>query len=297
MVYLLPSGSSNPYKSFLTETYKESEVKALKEKESPSQAPKELLLEEVSSTLKALGLSTNAAQTFAALTTHPQATASFLCKETGIPDSKIYYALNELLRRDMVVVQNGNPNVYSALPAIEAVSNLKRQLSDEHSKKLERATSLVTRLELLSEDAKVDGGVELAYIIKGLGRIMNKMKSLIDSAEREIVLLTASERVFEKMSESLAMAGRRGVKLNIAATPNVCKGSRSEHLEVGRLLNCECCLLIVDMRTMITVSNWMSENVHAVMTQDPTLITMSKSYFENPVCCPTINDDPSKPSA
>ena len=67
------------------------------------------------SELKALDLSTIAAKTYLALLYKPGASASFLCNETGVPDSKIYYALNELSKKGMIVVQEGTPNTYRAL--------------------------------------------------------------------------------------------------------------------------------------------------------------------------------------
>ena len=43
--------------------------------------------------LKSLALSTYEAEVYATLLAHPTMTASALCKETGISDTKIYYAL------------------------------------------------------------------------------------------------------------------------------------------------------------------------------------------------------------
>ncbi|MFQ6074682.1 MAG: helix-turn-helix domain-containing protein [Candidatus Bathyarchaeia archaeon] len=65
----------------------------------------------------------------------PPTSAGALCKETGIPDFKIYYALDELHKKGMVAVQYGKPKLYRALRSREAMGNLKHQLSDEHQKR------------------------------------------------------------------------------------------------------------------------------------------------------------------
>src|SRR3972149_10705285 len=87
------------------------------------------------SRLRELGLSTHEALAYATLLSHPSMTASTLCKETGIPDSKIYYALDGLSRKGMLTVQRGNPNVYLPMPPREAIANLKQQLTEKFNEK------------------------------------------------------------------------------------------------------------------------------------------------------------------
>ena len=56
------------------------------------------------SSLKNLALSTYEAEVYATLLAHPTMTASALCKETGISDTKIYYALDGLSEKGMLIV-------------------------------------------------------------------------------------------------------------------------------------------------------------------------------------------------
>lgn len=76
------------------------------------------------SSLKSLDLSTHEAEIYATLLVHPNLTASALCKETGISDTKIYYALDGLSEKGMLVVRNANPKVYKPVPPKEAIANL-----------------------------------------------------------------------------------------------------------------------------------------------------------------------------
>ena len=67
--------------------------------------------------LKNLGLSTHEAEVYAALLNHPTMTASALCKDTGISDTKIYYALDGLSEKGMLTVRNANPkDLHSSCP-------------------------------------------------------------------------------------------------------------------------------------------------------------------------------------
>jgi sugar-specific transcriptional regulator TrmB len=240
------------------------------------------------SSLRTLGLTTNAAVAFVTLLSHSGISASTLCKESRIPDSKIYYALDELLKKGMIAVRHSRPSLYWALPPKEAITNLKRQLTDDHKKMLEKADQLVNMLEPFYEKAEGPEKLEIAYILKGLNNAINKMNNLISSANEEVILLICSSKVLQGLNTSLIDARKRGVKVNIAVAPSIREEETIRVLGASKILHCECCSLIVDMRTLLTVSNWTSINCYAIITQDQSLITMTKEYFENPKCCSKI---------
>src|SRR5213592_4827420 len=86
--------------------YQVSEVKAranslLQETLGPS-------AERIRSTLRDLGFSGHAADAFYALVRISHATAGDLVVKTGIPDSKIYYALDELAEKGIFEAKEGS---------------------------------------------------------------------------------------------------------------------------------------------------------------------------------------------
>ena len=89
--------------------------------------------------LKELDLSTYEATVYAALITHPTMTASALCKETGIPDTKIYYALEGLSEKGMLTIRMGNPKLYRPVPPKEAIANLKQRLTERLKRETKRS--------------------------------------------------------------------------------------------------------------------------------------------------------------
>src|SRR5947199_88880 len=104
--------------------YQVSEVKAranslLQETLGPS-------AERIRSTLRDLGFSGHAADAFYALVRISHATAGDLVVKTGIPDSKIYYALDELAEKGIVEVQEGKPKTYRAVPEIPILKDLEK---------------------------------------------------------------------------------------------------------------------------------------------------------------------------
>src|SRR2546425_12665427 len=74
---------------------------------------------EIAATLRELGLSGYAADAFCALVRLPQATAGELVAKTGILDSKIYYALDELAEKGLVAVQAGEAQTHKGGPPEE----------------------------------------------------------------------------------------------------------------------------------------------------------------------------------
>lgn len=242
------------------------------------------------SRLKELGLPTNEASIYVALLTHANITASILCKETGIPDSKIYYALDALSKKGMLIVQRGNPNIYQPISPKEAIANLKQQLTESLNEKLKEADALTDMLTPIYENVDKSGDFELAYIIRGQKNIINRMRALIETARKEITVFIAFPEVLRELTKSFLEAReKRRVKLNIAITREVFEKQDCSGLGEIRLLSCpveqinSLGMLISDMKTLVAVSDWGEET--AMLTQDPNLIRIARDYFDSPTCC------------
>ena len=246
------------------------------------------------SQLKNLGLPTYEALTYTVLLTYPNITASALCKETGIPDSKIYYALDGLSKKGMLIVQKGNPNIYLPMPPKEAVANLKQQLTESLNEKIKEADVLVDMLTPIYESSEKSEELEVAYIIRGRKNIINRMKALIETTQKEITIFISYPAVLKELKKSLtdAKEGRR-VKLNIAMTQEVFEKEDCSNLGEIRLLCCSIDqsisslgMLISDMKTLLTVSDWGDET--AMLTQDQNLIRVTRDYYDSPTCCTRV---------
>lgn len=241
--------------------------------------------EKILSQLKELGLSTYEAATYVALLARPNISASTICKETRIPDSKIYYALDGLLKKGMAIVQRGVPNIYNAVHPKEAITNLKSHLAQTVNEKMAKADTLINLLSPIHESAEQPQEIELAYIIRGQRNIIRKMNDLVKSAKREITLFVSHLSIMNSLKTSLNNARRRRVSLNLAVAEEVLKKENPTEFGSVKLLSCPCTMLIVDTKTLLTVSNWADENSRAILTQDLGLVTVSQEYYSNPRCC------------
>jgi len=242
------------------------------------------------SRLKELGLSTHEALAYTALLTNPNITASTLCKETNIPDSKIYYALDGLSKKGMLIIQQGNPNLYRPIPPKEAIANLKQLLTDRLNEKIKEADVLVDMLTPIHDRAEKPEELELAYIIRGQKNILNRMNALIQTSRREITVFIPFPEVLQEIRTALKEAKeKRRVKLNIAVTPEVMKSEELSDMGEVKLLCCVLGMLISDMKTLLTLTSWTSEV--AVMTQDQNLMRVCRDYYDNPTCCTRIENN------
>jgi sugar-specific transcriptional regulator TrmB len=233
--------------------------------------------------LKELDLSTYEATVYAELITHPTMTASALCKETGIPDTKIYYALEGLSEKGMLTIRMGNPKIYRPVPPKEAIANLKQRLTERLDEKLKEADVLVDMISPIYESAEKPDELEVAYIIRGQSNLINRMKALIETAHREVTLFVSYPALFKDLKLSLEQAKeKRRIKLNIAMTEEMLKTEDFKELGDVRQLCCPVTLLISDLKTLITVSDWVEES--AMLSQDQNLIRVARDYYDNSMC-------------
>src|SRR5207237_9820452 len=102
-------------------------------------------LDRIAGTLRELGISGPAADAFCALVRTADSTAEELVRKTGIPDSKIYYALDELAEKGLVEVQAGKPKTFRVVPPKEVEIRLSEIVQAEYERRRAdtvRATSL-----------------------------------------------------------------------------------------------------------------------------------------------------------
>lgn len=188
----------------------------------------------------------------------------------------------------MIIVQQRRPNAYRALHPREAIANLKQKLEDEFSEKIQKTRDLIIKLSPLYEKAEGFEEIEVAYILRGLRSIINRMNELIRSSRKEVLALIPDASILHGITEALSDAKERGVKIELALTSSIRKVKDFKEFGTVKILRCPCCMLISDMKTLLTVSNWKADNCSAIMTQDSNLISISKEYYENPKCCTEI---------
>lgn len=258
---------------------------------SEATARANLLLEEaakeakadVVTTLRELGLGAHAAHTLFALARVTEATAGDLIIATGIPDSKIYYALRELAEMGLVEVQEGKPRTYRTVTPAETEARLQEALQAKYERERDRVTRLTSLLEPLHVGAE-SPAMDLAYVVKGWSNVLSRASAMANSARREIILLSSEEEFMRRLEEDLTAAARRGVKVGLAIPDLSLNAELGRRAEV-RAIVCTCMVLVVDGQQMLTVNRTPKGVTYAITSTDETLIQLGMDYWESPRCC------------
>ena len=257
--------------------------------------PSELteLRSEAESILRQLGLSSHAAKSFLAISKDPLIPASVLCRQTGIKDTKIYYALKELEEMGIVIKMEGTPNVYSSQDLKEVDAILIGLLEKEHAAKVSRVARLGEILEYCSlKTSQIPDDLEIQYVVRGLERVIDRSIKLLATAEREVTAYIWNDDLFLALRGELGILASKGVKLKIALSPRLKK--LEENLNQNNLnafarkdLTSELNILIIEGKKMITINHgavncWAPPQWAATITEDPRMVSVGTSYFENP---------------
>lgn len=235
--------------------------------------------------LRQLGLSSFGARALLSLLSNAPQSAGSICKSTGIPDSKIYYALEELDKARLVELQHGTPTLYKPVPLDQMIANLIRAEKEEHERRLRVVDAFRRRAEPLVKARAEPAEIELAYIVKGRRTIVERMLAVVGQSRKELVLLISSRQVWERIADPLVQAKKRKVKIEIALAPELLKSESANTFGDVRTLNCECDILIADSEKLVTASHVDREDAYAIVTSDSSMIRMSREYFDNPNCC------------
>jgi sugar-specific transcriptional regulator TrmB len=239
--------------------------------------------EDLLSRLAAMGLTSHPAKALIALLENPGSPASKICELTGIPDSKIYSALEELSKKwNLIEVRKGNPSLYRALGSDQIILNLKESAAKEHADRLKTLDQLKRKIEPLAK-AHPSEELEIAYIVKGQQNILNRLKNTIDQAQREVQLMTPQRDILDPLLPNLVTAKKRKIRVKLAVTPDLAR-ELDEFNSVKDLI-CRCNLLLVDDAKLVSVSGWGSEIPHALVTEDEAMATVAREYYDNPRCC------------
>lgn len=245
----------------------------------------ESVQDSITDKLKGLDLSSYAARSLATLLSSAPLSAGQICKATGIPDSKIYYALEELNRAKLVESQHGTPTLYKPLQLGQMISNLVRAEKEEHQRRLRLIELFRKQAEPLAKSRSEPSAVELAYIVKGRRNIVERMLSAIEQSRKEIVLIISDRELWNGIAGALAQAKKRKVRVGIATTPNLNAVQGLDVFADVRTSSCDCNIMIADSEKLVTVSNVETDDAYAIVTSDNSMIRMSREYYDSPNCC------------
>jgi sugar-specific transcriptional regulator TrmB len=169
--------------------------------------------EEIVKFLQSLGMSEYEAKTYAALSTSDSMKAGELSKKSGVPQSKVYWVLEDLIEKQLVEVSEGKPKEYRVVPAD---IGLKRMVEEK-----ERSiVSVKSGLKEVSRYLKPTKGSETStgiWTVKGRNWVefFNKASDMIGKSRKYVYGVTRDFSRSAKLSQVVQAAAKRGVKVRV----------------------------------------------------------------------------------
>ena len=167
---------------------------------------------------KTLGLTNYQTRVLITLIKHGEAKASDVSELSGVPRSKVYMVLDQLVDLGFVDKIPGRPLRYKAKPPEEILDRLKYNVLVEHTNKLklidESRHKILRELKNLYKPIEVKPR-ELVRVVSVGEPSERETRIMYNEAKREINIISRSFEYYPKVRSELISARERGVKIKI----------------------------------------------------------------------------------
>lgn len=152
-------------------------------------------------TLTAIGFTALEAEVYAYLTASSAATGYRIAQSIGKPAANVYKAIDTLMQKGAVLVEEGESRLCRAVPPDELFD----RLAEAHRERLEEARSTLARLERVEEDERV-------YQMRNRAQVMARAVEMLRQAET-VALLDLFPQPLQELRAEMEAAVARGVEV------------------------------------------------------------------------------------
>lgn len=163
------------------------------------------MIEQPVQTLIALGFTATEAEAYTFLLKAASATGYRIAQSLGKPLSNTYKAVESLRAKGAVLVEEGDPRSYRAVPADELLSRLEREF-------LKRRTEAAQALADLGREAPAPG----VYQLHSREQVLERSRAMLERS-REAALLDLFPEPLETLRGAIESAAARGVLVGVVA--------------------------------------------------------------------------------
>ncbi|WP_161952098.1 TrmB family transcriptional regulator [Thermoplasma sp. Kam2015] len=160
---------------------------------------------DIFSGLSKFGLSPYEIRIYEVLVLKGPMSSTEVVKLTGIPQPRVYDLFNSLIKKGFIEESMGKKKIYKAIPVSQVLKREKDWL-DSYSLNLQRYV----------ENKKMypDRYSTFLSLVEGYDGIIQKMQSMINEAENEIIISLSSHKFYD-LKEYLQRASSRGVTVAV----------------------------------------------------------------------------------
>ncbi|MCB9893412.1 MAG: TrmB family transcriptional regulator [Planctomycetes bacterium] len=159
--------------------------------------------------LKKMGLSGYEAQVYLALLGETRAPASRVVRKSGVPQSKVYGALNSLVERGFAEQVLGDVKLYRGIPPQQAFENYRRSVEES----LTESLADMKELDSKAPDTPTDDPGSLGIRLVRSGQIVGVVEDAFDAVEEELIIAVRAPMVMGPDTPTDKRMLERGVKL------------------------------------------------------------------------------------
>jgi len=176
--------------------------------------------------IKEFGLNSYEAKIWTALLSRGISTAGELSDIANVPRSRSYDVLESLERKGFIIMKIGKPIKYIAISPSEVLERVKKHVNEEADSKISileeiRESKILNELNLLhTEGVSHMEPTDFSGALKGRSNLYNHLETMINSAEKSIILMTTKEGLIRKsefLYKHLKKAKDRGVDIKVIA--------------------------------------------------------------------------------
>ena len=169
---------------------------------------------EILEVLQKFGLSEYESKAYASLALLGPTKATYLSRESTIPQSKIYEVLTNLTRKQLIEVLEGRPKEFKAIPPEIILKSLITEKEQEMKTLKEQALTISSLLKPEKPKEEIMTGV---WIQKGekFFEFFDKLSEMFDRAEKYVYAITRDFSYSHRLRDSIRGCIKRNVKLYI----------------------------------------------------------------------------------
>jgi sugar-specific transcriptional regulator TrmB len=182
-----------------------------------------------------------------ALLSRGVSTAGELSDIGNVPRSRSYDILESLEKKGFVVMKLGKPIKYIAVPPVEVVERVKKNMKEEADEKVKRLDTLKTTDVLQELNTLHTQGIELVEpadlsgSLRGRHNLYNHLELTIRNAKKSVSIMTTSQgflRKIEGLKPTFEKIKKSGVSVKIAAPiTKECKDALKEISGIAEVRN------------------------------------------------------------
>ncbi len=158
------------------------------------------------------------------------ASAGEIATISGVPRSRTYDVLESLEKKGFAIVKIGKPVKYLGIKPQMILEKLKNNVRHEAEEKISSLMNIKGTEEFSQLEGLYKEGIDpvkredLSAALKGKSNISNNLKEIIQNAEKEVIICTSAQEIFDKsklFAQTFDRLKKNNIKIKLALSGDI----------------------------------------------------------------------------